>query len=213
MTAVRAYSRAEQWAHTLSHGFGLLLALAGATALVARSAGLGSAWPIVACAVYGATLVLLYGASTLYHALDPRRRWPRLLDHAAIYLLIAGTYTPFLLLHLRGPWGWSLFGVVWGGALAGMLLVLFSLRLPAWVASLPYLLMGWACLVALRPFLEKVHTAGLLLLLAGGLCYTGGIVFYLWRRLPWNHALWHLWVLAGSVFHFLAVWFSLPAAP
>ncbi len=194
----------EELANTLTHGLGALLALAGTALLLVLSARHGSAWYVVSCAVYGGTLIFLYTASSLYHGLAARGAL-RLLDHAGIYLLIAGTYTPFVLVNLRGPWGWSLFGFVWGCAALGIGLLFFSIRMKPWLASLPYVAMGWACVVGIRPFLQHVEPGGLWLMLAGGLAYTGGLVFYLWKKLPYHHAIWHLFVLAGSIFHFCAV--------
>jgi hemolysin III len=171
----------------------------------------GDAWSITAMAIFGATLILLYGASTLYHAI-PVPTWKpllRKLDHASIFLLIAGTYTPFTLVNLRGPWGWSLFGVVWGVALAGVVLKFFFAGRFRLVSTAAYVLLGWLVVIAVKPMLASVPPTALWLLLAGGLSYTGGAVFYLWRRLPYHHAIWHVFVLGGSVCHYLAVRVSL----
>jgi len=170
--------------------------------------------------VFGATLIFMYTASTLYHALPhpTAKRWLRVCDHCAIYLLIAGTYTPFLLVFMRGPWGWSLFGVVWAMAVVGCLFKAFSStgydkRWWHWVSSGIYVAMGWVIVVALKPSLEMVPSGAMWLLLIGGLSYTGGVLFYMWDRLPYNHAIWHLFVLGGSVAHFLGVlFFVVPSA-
>ena len=163
--------------------------------------------------VFGATLVLLYTASTLYHALpaSSAKRIFRVLDHAAIYLLIAGTYTPFTLGALRGAWGWTLLGTVWGLAAVGVTLkASCGLRAPRWSAAL-YIFMGWMVLVAFRPLTAHVAIAGVLWLLAGGLFYTVGVVFFAWERLRYTHTVWHLFVLAGSGCHYAAVlWYSAP---
>jgi hemolysin III len=196
----------EEVANSVTHGFGTLLAAAGVVVLVTLAARRGTAWHVVGCSVFGATLVLLYLASTLYHAIPApgAKRVFRALDHAGILFLIAGTYTPFTLVTLRGPWGWSLFGVVWGLALVGLALELTTTRRPALAVSL-YLLMGWTVVVAVRPLLATMATGGILLLVAGGLAYTVGVAFYGWRRLKYHHALWHGFVILGSAAHFFAV--------
>lgn len=209
MSTLPSYSPREELANGLTHGAGLLLAIAGLGVLLAYAARHGDAWHIVGCAVFGAALIACYTTSTLYHSVRSERLRPllRTLDHAAIFLLIAGTYTPFTLVNLRGPWGWSLFGVVWGLALLGIALrLLLNGRLHGLVVAL-YLAMGWVVVVAVQPMLDRVAPGGLALLAAGGLAYTGGVVFYKWKRLPYNHAIWHLFVLLGSALHFFAVLF------
>ena len=201
------YSQFEELANWLTHGIGWLLSIAGLVVAIVLTARDGDAWVITSVSIYATTLILLYAASTLYHAV-PSLRWKRVLrklDHSAIYLLIAGTYTPFVLVNLRGPWGWSLFGVVWGIALAGVAFKLFFTGRFVLLSSAAYVAMGWLVLVAAKPMWESVPHMGLLLLGAGGLCYTLGVAFYLWRRLPFHHAIWHVFVVAGSVFHFFAV--------
>ena len=201
------YSSAEEWANSITHGLGLVLAIAGLVFMVFFTCWHGTARHIVSASIYGSTLVLLYLASTLYHAISRVRAKQvlRIFDHAAILLLIAGTYTPFTLISLQGAWGWSLFGVIWGLALVGLILELTRLRrLRALLIGL-YIVMGWTVVVATKPMLAHVAPTGLWLLLAGGLCYTGGLGFYLWRRLPFHHALWHLCVLAGSTLHYFSV--------
>ncbi len=167
----------------------------------------GDAWHVVSCAVYGATLVLLFTSSTLYHSFRiPRvKHVLRIVDHSSIYLLIAGTYTPFLLVSLRGRWGWSLFAIVWGLALAGIVFQVFFVRRFRLAKTLIYLAMGWLAVVAVKPLLARVPRPGLLWLLAGGLSYTLGAVFYLWKKLPYHHSVWHLFVLAGSVCHYFVI--------
>jgi hemolysin III len=202
------YSLGEEIANSITHGLGGLLAIAGLVVLNTFAALKGSAWHVVACSIYGATMVLLYTTSTLYHSIQhPRAKAVlRVLDHSAIFLLIAGTYTPFTLVNLRGPWGWSLFGVIWGLALLGIVFQIGLLRRPA-ASLLLYVAMGWTVLVAMKPLIGAVAPGGLALLVSGGLAYTGGIVFYAWRRLPYGHAVWHLFVLAGSALHFFAILF------
>lgn len=206
---VPRYSLGEEIANSVTHGVGAALAVGGLVVLAVFASLRGDAWHIVGCSVFGATLVLLYTASTLYHGIrSPRAKAVlRRLDHAAIYLLIAGTYTPFVLVNLRGAWGWTLFGVIWALAVAGIVLRTTPLsRVPA-VAVVLYVTMGWAVVVAGGPLVRGVAAGGLLLLLLGGLAYTGGLAFYGWRRLPYSHAVWHGFVLVGSTLHFFAVLF------
>jgi hemolysin III len=204
--AIPADSVGEEIASSVTHGVGGLLAVAGLAILVTFAALRGTAWHVVGCSIFGATMVLLYTSSTLYHAIrSPRaKRVLRRLDHAGIFLLIAGTYTPFTLVSLRGPWGWSLLGVIWGLALLGILLQSGPRRHPVLSVAL-YVVMGWTVLIAIRPLLSSLPRGGLILLVLGGLAYTAGIAFYAWRRLPFNHSIWHGFVLAGTVLHFFAV--------
>jgi hemolysin III len=203
----RAWSLGEEIAHAVSHGVGAALAIAGLAGLLAVAARRGDTWHIASAAIFGSTLVLLYTASTLYHALpQPRaKRVFRILDHSAIYLLIAGTYTPFTLGPLRGPWGWALFGVVWTGAIAGVLFKSVALgRAPILSVAL-YAAMGWSVVFAFGPLVRALAPGGVALLFGGGLCYTLGLVFFAWERLRFHHFVWHLFVLAGSILHYLAV--------
>jgi hemolysin III len=204
---MRRYTLAEEIAHATTHGLGLALSVAALAILVVFASLRGDPWHIVSVSIYGTTLVLLYAASTLYHAVpSPRAKGVlRSLDHAAIYLLIAGTYTPFTLTSLRGGWGWSLFGVVWGLALLGVLLEAFAGRRIKVLSLVLYLGLGWLAAVAVEPLLASVPLGGLVLLLLGGLAYSGGVVFYVWRRMPYHHAVWHVFVLVGSACHFFAV--------
>lgn len=206
--ARRAQSRAEELANTLSHGVGFVAALVATPVLILAAARDGGASDIVGVAIFGGAMALLYLTSTLYHAAPAGGRakvWLRRLDHSAIYLLIAGTYTPFCLGVLRGGWGWALFGAVWGLAVAGVILKLtVGVRWPV-ASTVLYIAMGWLVVVALGPLVTRVPTGGLLLLLAGGLAYTGGVVFYAHPRMPYAHFVWHLFVLAGTTFHFFAV--------
>jgi hemolysin III len=206
--SARPQSRPEELLNSLTHGTGLLASLAALPVLVVAASGSRSAAHLVGSAVFGATLVLLYLASTVYHALpsSPAKRVFRVLDHAAIYLLIAGTYTPFALGPLRGPWGWSLLGTIWGLALLGIVIkAAAGIRYPRLSTAL-YVAMGWLGIIAAEPILANIPTAGVAWLVAGGLCYTGGVVFYLTdTKLRYGHAVWHLFVLAGSACHFVAV--------
>jgi hemolysin III len=201
------YSLKEEIAHSAIHGLGILLSIAGLVALLAVARRTGDPWTMVACGVYGLTLILLYLASTLYHSIPSpeAKRVLRVLDHSAIYLLIAGTYTPFTLISLRGPWGWTLFGLVWGMAILGITLKVAAIGRFRWLSMILYLGMGWLVLIALEPLRLAVAHAGVMLLFLGGVSYTLGTVFYGWRRFPYHHAVWHAFVLAGSVLHFFAV--------
>jgi hemolysin III len=197
----------HELANSVTHGLGLALSVAGCAVLVTVAALRGSARHIVACSIYGATLVCLYGASTVYHSVSsPQvKHILRILDHSSIYLLIAGTYTPFTLILLRGGWGWTLFGLVWGLSVAGIVLkVWFVDRVPI-VSTLVYVAMGWLVIIAIKPVVAVVPLAAILWLLAGGVFYTGGVVFFAWEKLPYHHAIWHLFVLGGSVCHYFAV--------
>jgi hemolysin III len=208
MTAVASvYTRREELANVATHGLGVVLSVAGLAMLVTFAALYGDAWHVVSVAIFGASLVLLYTASTLYHWYDDPelKRVLRRFDHAGIFLLIAGTYTPFLLVSLRGPWGWSLFGVVWGLGLIGVVLKFWFAGRFRVVSTIIYIAMGWLVLIALKPIMAALPSGGFRLLVAGGFIYTGGTVFYLWKRLPFHHAVWHLFVLGGSICHFVAV--------
>ena len=167
----------------------------------------GNPWHIVGCGIYGVSLVMLYGASTAYHgARRPRvKRILRTVDHIAIYLLIAGTYTPFTLVNLRGPWGWTLFGLVWSLAVVGTLFKLIVRDHPEWFSLSIYLTMGWVCVIAAKPILEIAPGGLLALMLGGGAAYTLGTLFYAWDHKPYYHAVWHVFVLAGSSLHFCAI--------
>lgn len=207
------YTAREELANSVTHGLGVVLSVAGLVLLLVVAQHHGDAWHVVSTAIFGATLVLLYTASTLYHSLRGERLKQLLqkFDHAAIFLLIAGTYTPFVLVTLRGPWGWSLFGVVWGLAIAGVALKFWFAGRFKLLSTLLYVGLGWLVMIALKPLMAALPAGGLRLLVAGGLCYTGGAVFYLWRRLPYNHAIWHLFVLGGSTCHWAAVfWYVVP---
>ena len=193
----------------ITHLVGAALALAGLALLVTVAARQGDPWKIVSFSLYGATLFMLYGFSTLYHSLRGRAKAIfRRFDHLAIYLLIAGTYTPFTLVTLRGGWGWPLFAVIWGLAVVGMALEYLPRQGPRILPVVIYLGMGWLALVALRPLWQALPLMGFVWLVAGGLCYTVGVVFYsLDEKLRHAHGIWHLFVLAGSISHYLAIYF------
>ncbi|HFE63900.1 MAG TPA: hypothetical protein ENK14_05720 [Caldithrix sp.] len=206
-TFTQTYPFWEEFVNVLSHGVGLLLSIAALTLMVVFASLDGNAWHIVGAAIFGASLVVLYLASTLFHGVRKPdvRRWLNVFDHAAIYILIAGTYTPFLLVTLNGAWGWSLFGVIWGLAIAGVVFkIFFTGRFNA-VSTIVYVLMGWLIVIAIVPLFENLPTAGLIWLVAGGISYSVGAVFFMFDRLPFNHAIFHFLVLGGSVCHFFAV--------
>jgi len=204
---VRAYSVGEEVANSAIHGVGVLLSIAGLTILVVFGAMSHDGWKLASGIVYGVSLVLEYTASTLYHSLpwEKAKHVFKILDHCGIYLLIAGTYTPFTLVTLRSEGGWQLFVLVWLIAVVGISVESFWVYRPRWVSALAYLAMGWLVILAIKPLSAALPAAGLWLLVAGGLAYSLGTIFYVLKRVPYMHAVWHLFVLAGSVCHFLAV--------
>jgi len=203
----RVLSLGEEIANSVTHGAGFVAFAIGLPILVATAAERGDAMQVIGCSVFATCLVLLYAASTIYHALPPSRAKQifRVADHIAIYLVIAGSYTPFLLGVLRGPFGWTLCAVVWGLAALGILhKLLLGMRFPH-LSTAFYLAMGWLAVVAIGPITNHVPSDGLAWLAAGGLLYTAGVVFFAWDRLRYGHMVWHLFVLAGSACHFIAV--------
>jgi hemolysin III len=211
-TVSRSQTLGEEVANAISHGLGALLAIAALPILVHSAATRGGAADVVAASLFAGTAIVLYLVSTVYHALPAGRAktWLNRMDHAAIYLFIAGSYMPFLFGALRGAWGWSLFGVLWAAAALGVVAKLFNrLRHPLWSTGL-YVAMGWVAVVAAVPLMERLSGAGLLWLLAGGVSYTAGAVVFLFDgRVRYGHFVWHLFVLGGSVCHFFAaLWHS-----
>jgi hemolysin III len=201
------YTVAEEIANGITHGLGALLAAAGFAVLVVAAVQRGTAVHVVSSFVFGLSLLNLYASSTLYHTIrNPgAKRVLRRFDHAAIFLLIAGSYTPFTLVTLRGPWGWSIFGVVWGLAVIGLFFEGTLRRRWVGLSLGLYILMGWVAAAAIKPLLESLPRGGVVLLFAGGLAYTFGTILYVWRRIPFHHAWWHLAVLTGSALHYFAV--------
>jgi hemolysin III len=202
------YKLGDILANAITHGIGAVFAVAGAVYLIAASTR-GTVWLVVSCSVFSGTLVLVYICSTLYHSLvrTRARHVLQVLDHSSIYLLIAGTYTPFTLIALRGPLGWFMFSVVWSLAIAGVVFKSFAVERFAVASALVYLFQGWFIVVAVRPLLHAIGWHGMIWLGAGGLAYTLGIVFFALDRLRYFHAAWHLFVLAGSVAHYFAILF------
>ena len=204
----RHYSLGEEIAHSITHGLGAVLSVVALVLLIMRAAATGDPWCMVSFAIFGVSMVLLYTASALYHALIPPRARHvfQVLDHSLIYVLIAGSYTPFLLVSLRGGWGWSMFGVVWGLAVVGVVFKTMFVGRFRLVSTLMYLGLGWMCVIAIKPMIANVPAGGLLWMLAGGVAYSSGTVFYLWKGLKYHHAVWHVFVLIGSACHFQAVY-------
>lgn len=208
----RQYPKTEELFNVISHGIGFLLSMAALILLVVFSSLKGTAWHVISFAIYGSSLVVLYLASTAFHLVQEQKMRNKLniLDHASIYLLIAGTYTPFALVTLNGPWGWTIFGMVWGIAITGIILKFFFIGRYNFLSTLLYIFMGWIILIAISPLVQSFQLEGIIWLLAGGLAYTFGAVFFLLKKIPYNHAIFHVFVLAGSICHFVAIfWYVL----
>jgi hemolysin III len=203
------YSEAEELLNRLTHGAGALLGLIGVIALISLAIRENDIYRLVSACVYGGAMVTFYCLSTAYHSVrKPYVRYVfRILDHVSIYLMIAGSFTPFSLVTLRGPWGWSLLCMVWGLGILGAILKVFTVHRLRVIGPLLYIAMGWSVVVAIKPLSAALAANGLILLFAGGIAYTVGVLFYLWDRLPYNHAIWHLFVLAGSACHFGAIFY------
>lgn len=209
------YSLAEEIANSITHGLGALLSVAGLTLLVTFAAHQSDVWRVVSFSIYGASMIVLFLASTLYHSFQHpgAKKVFKILDHCSIYLLIAGTYTPFLLVSMRNMTGWILFAIVWTLAALGIIFkVVFGSKYKK-ISVSTYILMGWLVLVASGDLADNLSTGGIYWLVAGGLLYTLGVIFYLWHKLPFNHAIWHLFVLAGSACHFFSVLFHVLPPP
>ncbi len=200
----------EEIANSITHGIGALLSLAGLVILVVVAASKGTAWHVVGFAIFGTTMVILYSSSTLYHSFTHKKAKNvfQRLDHAAIFALIAGTYTPFLLTTIRGPLGWTFFGIIWAAAITGMVIRSIYLHRFRKLMVVVYLIMGWMFVFMIKPMLANLSSTSLIFLLAGGISYTVGVIFYAWRSLRYGHGVWHLFVLGGSMGHFFAVLFS-----
>ncbi len=199
----------EEVANSITHGIGLLMSLAGLAALVYLTWTHGSIWHLVGCSVYGVSLVLVYAASTLYHSIQkPQlKHMLRVVDQIAIYLVIAGTYTPFTLINLRGFWGWTLLTLVWALSLFGIGFNIVFVNRYKYVSYGLYLVIGWLAIIAIKPILATMPMGGLVWIVAGGAAYMIGLIFFAWHRLPFNHTIWHIFVMAGSTCHYLAVMF------
>jgi hemolysin III len=203
----RAISTGEEIANAITHGIGAALAIAALVILIVLAAINGTVWHVVSFSIFGATLVLLYFASTLYHSLTHVRAKNvfHKFDHIAIYLLIAGTYTPFCLTALRGWIGWTVFGIVWGCAVLGTVVKAISVGKKVWMSTALYVLMGWVILIAINPLYNSITSTGFVLLIGGGVSYTLGTIFFMRDQVKYNHGVWHVFVLGGSVLHFFSV--------
>ncbi len=212
MTFGRAQSRGEELANSITHGAGFVAAIAGTPFLIVHAARLGHAGYLIGASVFAVTVMILYLSSTIYHALRPggAKHVFRILEHSAIFLLIAGTYTPFTLGALYGPWGWTLFGMIWALAVIGVTLKVVNGTSHPVAFTILYLLMGWLILIAIDPLYTLIPESGLIWLVAGGLAYTAGLIFYVAdSRVPYGHCIWHLFVLAGTTCHYCAVfWYA-----
>src|ERR1700742_1029745 len=207
MSEVKDKTVVEELANSITHGIGLALSVAGFVVLLVLSITKGNTWHIIGCSVFGITLILSYLASTLYHSLH-RSNFThvlQILDHSAIYLLIAGTYTPFTLVSLRGVWGWTLFGLVWTFAITGIIFKFIHGDRFKVLSTIGYVALGWVAVIAIKPLFAAVPIGGMAWILAGGLFYTVGVIFFAWKRLPFSHAVWHVFVMAGSICHYIAV--------
>jgi hemolysin III len=202
------YSEPEEQLNRITHGAGALVSIAAVVALIVLATGQHDGYRLVSACIYGASMITFFCLSTAYHSVrEPNTRYLfRILDHASIYLMIAGSYTPFALVSLRGPWGWSLFGTVWGLGAIGAALKIFTAHRFPYIGPLLYIALGWMVVIAFKPLSAALATSGMVLLFAGGIAYTLGVVFYLWDRIPYNHAIWHLFVLTGAACHFFAIY-------
>ncbi|WP_310550324.1 PAQR family membrane homeostasis protein TrhA [Paenibacillus glufosinatiresistens] len=207
MANTHTYTRKEEVVNAITHGIGAVLSIAGLALLVVFASLRGTAWHVVSFSIYGTTMLLLYLNSTVVHSLKEGKVKDlfEFFDHSSIYLFIAGTYTPFLLVAIRGTLGWSLFGIIWGIAFFGVAFKAFFTKRFLFMSTIFYLAMGWLIVIAWHPLSLVVADGGMALLMAGGLLYTLGTIFYVWRGFPFHHAVWHVFVLLGSVTHFFAV--------
>jgi len=209
----RELTKAEEITNAIIHGIGLGLAIAALIILIILATIYGDPWYIVGFSIYGTTLVILYLASTLYHSF-PRGKSKdilRILDHSSIFLLIAGTYTPIILTSLRGTLGWTLFAIVWGIAFIGIIFKFIWINKFKILSTILYLIMGWLIMIAVKPIMAALNDMSLIFLVIGGLFYTVGVIFFAWRSLKYSHAIWHLFVLGGSICHFFTILYLLPA--
>ena len=201
----------QEKANSITHGIGALLSITGLVILMIAAVSRGDIWRIVSFSIYGTTLVLLYLSSTIYHGISNIRikHIFQVLDHSAIYLLIAGSYTPLTLISLRGPWGWTLLGMVWGIALIGILMKAFFFDQTQVISTILCIIMGWLIIIAIKPLLQTIPWGMFWWIAAGGLSYSLGIIFYIPSNIPYHHTIWHLFVMGGSIAHFLGILFYL----
>ena len=198
---------AEEIINAITHGLGALLGIAGTAIAIVWAALYGDAFGVVSAAIYGATLIILFTMSTLYHALthEGAKKVFRIFDHCSIFLLIAGTYTPYTLVSLRGAFGWTIFGIIWGFAILGIVLTAISIEQFKKFSMICYIAMGWLIIIAIRPMIRALDFPALMLLLTGGIAYTVGAVFYALKKIRFMHGIWHLFVLAGGVLHYFSI--------
>lgn len=203
----KRYSLGEEIFNSVSHGVGGGLAVAGTVVLIVLAAIYSDAWAVVSCAIYGGSLIVLYTMSTLYHAITNTKAkiFFRIMDHDTIFFLIAGTYTPITLVPLRGALGWTLFGIVWGAAILGIVMNSIDLEKFRKPSVVCYVAMGWVVIFAIKPMLERCSPLSLWFLLIGGVCYTGGIIFYALKSKKYFHSIWHIFTVGGSVFHYFSI--------
>lgn len=203
------YTEEEELANSITHAIGVVFSVVALVVLIMRAASYGDPYRVTSVAIYGVCMLTFYSLSTVYHTVrKPYARYIfRILDHVSIYFMIAGSYTPFTLVTLRGPWGWALFITVWVAALLGAVLKVFTTHRHPILGPILYIVMGWIVVVALKPLSAALAPTGLKLLFAGGLAYTLGVIFYAWEKLPYNHAIWHVIVLVGSICHFLSIFY------
>ncbi|MDF2065484.1 hemolysin III family protein [Bacillus sp. Cr_A10] len=212
MSNTHIFSKREEIANAIIHGIGALLSIAALVILIVSSVSKGTAWHVVSFTLFGATMVLLYASSTLVHGFPAGRAKDvfEIMDHSSIYFFIAGTYTPFLFLAVKGSLGWTLFGIVWGLAIAGTVFKAYFVKRFLHTSTLLYVVMGWLMVFAWKPLVANVSTEGMIYLAVGGVLYTLGAIFYVWRGFTYHHAVWHIFVLAASILHFFAVMTLLP---
>ena len=205
------YTFYEELFNGITHGIGALMSIVALIILVAFAGISGDIWRIISLSIYGFTLFFLYLSSTLYHCIfhEKSKQILRIFDHVSIYLLIAGSYTPITLIAMRGAWGWTIFSIIWVLAFVGILLKVINLGKTKIISTVLYVIMGWLIIVAIKPMLQSLPTGLFSWLIAGGITYTLGLIFYLWKKLPYNHGIWHLFVLAGSIIHYLGFLFHL----
>lgn len=208
----RELTRSEEVMNAVSHGIGVLLGITALVVLLVSASQSGNAWHMVSYSIYGATLIFLYLASTLYHSMPKGRVKDvfKIIDHSAIFLLIAGCYTPITLIALRGALGWTIFGIVWAIAIAGIVFKIFCIQKFKMLSTVMYVAMGWIIVFAIKPLAELLSMKSMVFLVAGGLIYTIGAVFYSLKGLKYNHAIWHMFVLGGSACHFFTMFYMLP---
>ena len=207
MAETHHFSKGEEIANAVTHGVGAVLSVAALVLLIVFSSLYGNAWHIVSFTIFGVSMVILYTSSTLVHALPQGKAKDlfEIFDHSAIYLFIAGTYTPFTFIIIQGKLGWTMFGIVWGLAIAGTVFKAFFVKKYLFTSTIFYIAMGWMVVIGWNQIVENLHSTGLILFVTGGICYTFGAIFYVWRGFKYHHAVWHLFVIAGTATHFFCV--------